>query len=77
MAWGRKFALHTQKFRMDKAEQYIYMNSKLWIHAGLNWIMSLMGVAHMCVLSHFRVCDVRSEVRAERVWNCACGSARV
>ena len=24
--------------------------------------------AHMCVLSHFRTCDVR----AERVWNCAC-----
>ena len=33
--------------------------------------------AHMCVLSHFRTCDVRAEVRAERVWNCACGSACV
>ena len=31
----------------------------------------------MCVLSHFRTCDVRAEVRAERVWNCACGSACV
>ena len=28
--------------------------------------------AHMCVLSHFRTCDVRAEVRAERVWNSAC-----
>ena len=28
--------------------------------------------AHMCVLSHFRTCDVRAKVRAERVWNCAC-----
>ena len=28
----------------------------------------------MCVLSHFRTCDVRAEVRAEMVWNCACGS---
>ena len=26
----------------------------------------------MCVLSHFRTCDVRAEVRAERVWNCVC-----
>ena len=33
--------------------------------------------AHMCVLSHFRTCDVRAEVCAERVWNCACGSACV
>ena len=28
--------------------------------------------AHMCVLSHLRTCDVRAEVRAERVLNCAC-----
>ena len=28
--------------------------------------------AHMCVLLHFRTCNVRAEVRAERVWNCAC-----
>ena len=33
--------------------------------------------AHMCVLSHFRTCDVRAEVRAERVCNCAFGSACV
>ena len=33
--------------------------------------------AHMCVISHFRTCDVRAEVRAERVWKCACGSACV
>ena len=26
----------------------------------------------MCILSHFRTCDVRAEVRAERVCNCAC-----
>ena len=29
----------------------------------------------MCVLSHFRTCDVRAEVRAEGVWSCACGIA--
>ena len=28
--------------------------------------------AHMCVLSHFRTCDVRAEVHAESVWNCSC-----
>ena len=32
--------------------------------------------AHMCVLSHFRTCDVRAEVRAERFLKlrvrCAC-----
>ena len=32
--------------------------------------------AHMCVLLHFRTCDVRAEVRAERVLQlcvrCAC-----
>ena len=28
--------------------------------------------AHMCVLSHFRTCDVRAEVRAERHWKSAC-----
>ena len=31
----------------------------------------------MCGKLHFRTCDVRVEVRAERVWNCACGSACV
>ena len=31
------------------------INSRCWV------------AAHMCVLSHFRTCDVRAEVRAERV----------
>ena len=41
------------------------LNTRCWV------------AAHMCVLSHFRTCDVRAKMRAERVWNCACGSACV
>ena len=38
-----------------KAEVLTVILSRCWV------------AAHMCVLSHFRTCDVRAEVRAERV----------
>ena len=38
----------------------------------INILIRCWVAAHMCVLSHFRTCDVRAEVRAERDWNCAC-----
>ena len=62
-----------------KVWQYLTMRTNLQ-----NWF-NLVSIsknrcwvaAHMCVLSHFRTCDVRAEVGAERVLNCVCESACV
>ena len=48
---------------IPRKDSWLFLICRCWV------------AAHMCVLSHFRTCDVRAEVRAERVLNCACGSA--